>query len=192
MTHLHSRFLSFLPRIEAHAKFIFRDIRCSAKLADWVAEVIALAWKWFVDLEQRGKNAMKFVSAIAAYAVKAVKCGRRVARMEKAKDAMNERTRRRHGFTVESLPDASTSNPLNEALADNTVTPPPDAAAFRVDFPRWLGTLPVRDRRLAEELMLGERANETAERFGMSRARVSQLRRELSQDWARFHGEAVA
>ena len=40
--------------------------------------------------------------------------------------------------------------------------------------------------------MLGERAHETADRFGLSRARVSQVRRELSQDWARFHSEAVA
>lgn len=194
MTHLHSRFLSFLPRIESHAKFFFRDVRCSAKLTDWVAEVIALAWKWFVKLEKRGKDALKFVSAIATYAVKAVRYGRRVAGMEKARDAMNPRTQRRHGFAVERLPDDSTlsNNPLTEALADNTMTPPPDAAAFRLDFPRWLRTLAVRDRRLAEELMIGERPHETAERFGLSRARVSQLRRDLSQNWSRFHGETVA
>jgi hypothetical protein len=194
MTSLHSRFLSFLPRIEAQAKFFFRDVRCTAKLADCVAEVVALAWKWFAKLERLGKDAMRFISAIAMYAVKAVKCGRRIARMESAKDAMNPRAQRRHGFTIEKLPHLSTSNcnPVAEALTDNAVTPPPDAAAFRVDFPRWLRTLSSRDRQLAEELMLGERPHETAERFGMSRARVSQLRRELSQNWLKFHGEAVA
>ena len=71
------------------------------------------------------------------------------------------------------------------------ITPPPDAAAFRVDFPRWLGLLGDRDRRLASELMIGERTGEAAERFGMSRARVSQVRRELCDDWWRFHGEGV-
>ena len=39
--------------------------------------------------------------------------------------------------------------------------------------------------------MIGERTGEAAERFGMSVARVSQLRRELCDDWARFHGEPV-
>ena len=193
MTHLHSRFLSFLPRIQAHAEFVFRYIKCLAKRQDWIAEAVALAWKWFAELEQRGRDAAKFISAIAAFAVLAVKCGRRVAGMERAKDAMNDLAQRRHGFAVEKLPDVcSGQDQLTEALADNTVTPPPDAAAFRVDFPRWLETLSLRDRRLAERLMLGERAHETADRFGLSRARVSQVRRELSQDWARFHGEAVA
>jgi hypothetical protein len=62
----------------------------------------------------------------------------------------------------------------------------------RVDFRRWLGLLGDRDRRLAEKLMIGERTGAAARRFGMSEARVSQVRRELSQDWSRFHGEAVA
>ena len=193
MTHLHSRFLAVLPRIQAHADYAFRFVRCVAKRSDWIAEAIALAWKWFAELEQRGRDAAKFISAIAAFAVRAVKCGRRVAGMERAKDAMNHLAQRRHGFAVETLPDVcSGQDQLTEALADNTVTPPPDAAAFRVDFPRWLETLSLRDRRLAEQLMLGERAHDTAERFGLSQARVSQVRRELSQDWERFHGAAVA
>jgi hypothetical protein len=193
MADLHSRFLSFLHRIEAHAKFCFRRIRCADRLADFVAEVVALAWKWFVRLEQRGKDVMKFVSAIAAYAVKAVKCGQRITRMERAKDAMNPRTQRRHGFRVEPLPfEMPRSSAFAPALTDNAVTPPPDAAAFRIDFPSWLGTLAERDQRVAEALMMGERPYETAERFGMSRSRVSQLRRAWSEDWTRFHGEDIA
>jgi hypothetical protein len=46
--------------------------------------------------------------------------------MERAKDAMNRQTQQRHDFVVERLPDHRT---LTDALADNTVTPPPDAAA---------------------------------------------------------------
>jgi hypothetical protein len=34
---LHTRFLLLLPRIEAHAKIYFRDIRCAAERADNVA-----------------------------------------------------------------------------------------------------------------------------------------------------------
>ena len=190
---LHARFLALLPRIEAHAKIYFRDVRCSSTRADRIAEAVALAWKWFVRLVKRGKDAALFVSALAKFAVKAVECGRRLTGMEKAKDVMNRQTQQRRGFAVEKLPEFSTlsDNPLTDALADNTVTPPPDAAAFRVDFPRWLASLPRRDRRLAKELMVGEPTLDTAHRFRMSPARVSQLRRELCQDWARFHGEGV-
>ena len=93
MSHpLHARFLTMLPRIETHAKIYFRDVRCSAKRADWIAETIALAWKWFLRLEERGKDAAQFVSALASLAAKAVRSGRRVAGMEWAKDLMNVRT----------------------------------------------------------------------------------------------------
>jgi hypothetical protein len=114
--------------------------------------------------------------------------------MQKAKDAMNGHGQHRHGFTVEKLPDVSTlcGNSLTEALMDNTMTPPPAAAAFRVDFPRWLGSLSERDRRLAQQLMLGESTLAAARRFRISPARVSQLRRELCEDWARFHGDCLA
>ena len=65
----------------------------------------------------------------------------------------------------------------------------PDAAAFRVDFPRWLKSLSGRDRRLAEQLMIGARTLDTAHRFRMSPARVSQLRRELCDDHRVDQGE---
>ena len=182
------RFLAFLPRIEAHANLNFRYIRCPANRADHIAETVALAWKWFLMLEARGKDATQFVSAIATFAVRAVKSGRRVVGMEKAKDAMNPHCQQRHGFHVGPLPGTS-ANPLADALSENVATPPPDAAAFRIDFPRWLRSLPGCDRRLAQQLMVGERTGAMARRFRISPARVSQKRREMRQDWARFHGE---
>jgi hypothetical protein len=175
MNPLHARFLLLLPRIEAHANIYFRDIRCAADRADFIAETIALAWKWFVRLDQRGKNAADFVTTFSAFAVRAVRCGRRVAGMPKSKDVMNRQAQQRHDYVVERLPDQSTlrDDSFTDALKDNVVTPPPDAAAFRVDFPCWLGSLGSRDRRLASELMIGERAGVAARRFGMSEARVS-------------------
>jgi hypothetical protein len=180
MDSLHARFVTFLPRIEAHANINFRNIRCDAMRADHVAETVALAWKWFLALESRGKDASRFVSAIATFAVRAVRCGRRVAGMEKSRDVMNN-CRERILTTA--------SNVLSDALTDNSATPPPDAAAFRIDFPRWLDGLPDRDRQLVERHMVGERTMAMARRFRISPARVSQLRRELCRDYSRFHGE---
>jgi len=124
---LHARFLMLLPRIGTHAKIYFRDIRCADKRADQIAETVALAWMWFVMLDARGKDATQFVSALAMLAAKAVRSGRRLAGMEKAKDPLNTRTQQRRGFFVKRLPefDSMSDNPLAEALTDNTVTPRP-------------------------------------------------------------------
>jgi hypothetical protein len=97
---------------------------------------------------------------------------------------------RQHQFMVERLPDGGTltGNPLTEALRDNTQTPPPEQAGFRIDFPRWLGTRSERDRRLAEDLMTGERTLDVSSKFGLSPGRISQLRRTFHEDWQRVCG----
>jgi hypothetical protein len=75
------------------------------------------------------------------------------------------------------------------ALRDNRITPPPDQAAFRVDFPVWLGMQTKRNRRVIGDLMAGERTQDVSQKFRMSPGRVSQLRREFMEDWRRFCGE---
>jgi len=193
MTSSHTRFLLLLPRIKTCAQFLFRDVKCPDKRADRIAEVIALAWHWFVTLEKRGKDPASFITALATLACRAVRSGRRLAAMEPAKDVYSSRTQLRQGFTVMTLPDPSPlqGNALDDVLRDNTQTPPPDAAAFRIDFPRWLGTLSARTGRLVNELMCGEKTSVAARAFGVSPGRVSQLRQELHDDWLRFHGETT-
>jgi FixJ family two-component response regulator len=48
-----------------------------------------------------------------------------------------------------------------------------------------------RDRQLAEKLVLGETTGCVARMFRISAARVSQLRRDLCENWHRFVGELV-
>ena len=64
-----------------------------------------------------------------------------------------------------------------------------DQVAFRCDFPAWLKTLAPRDRNIARALAEGGRTIDVAKRFGVSLARISQLRRELERSWLAFHGE---
>ena len=66
--------------------------------------------------------------------------------------------------------------------------PPPDRAAFRLDFPRWREGHGERDRALIDELMAGGRTGDVAARHGLSPARVSQKRAEFHADWHRFQG----
>ena len=188
---LHAVFVALLPRIIRHGRVYFRHLKCPHRMEDALAEMAALAWRWCVALAQRGKDVTRFPSALAAFAARAVKSGRRLCRMESGQDALSPRARARRGFRVERLPDFSTpsGNPLADALADNTVTPVAEQVAFRLDFPAWLATLGGRDRRVALDLMVGERTRDVARKYGRSPGRVAQLRRRFHDDWRRFHAE---
>ena len=111
--------------------------------------------------------------------------------MERAKDVLSSRAQQRFGFTVATLPDCSTleGNLYDDALRDNTQTPVPDQVIFRIDFPAWLATLSDRDKRVVRDLMQNDRTMEVSRRYGISSARISQLRREFKEDWERFGEE---
>jgi hypothetical protein len=192
--HLHEAFLQLMPWVERHGRVYFRHLRRHDDREEAIAEMVALAWRWFVRLANRGKDASKFPSALATFAARAVNAGRRLSGHEAPKDVLSWRARRRHGFGVQALPDFDTpgGESLAGALRDNTRTPPPEQAAFRLDFPSWLGTRTRRDRSVIEELMRGGRTAEVSAAFGISPSRVSQMRQEFRADWARFCGDEAA
>src|SRR5438034_143604 len=100
---LQQRFLSILPCIERHARASFRFIRCTARRAECIAETLALAWKWFRRLAERGKDAAKFPVVLARYAARAVRSGRRVCGQERSNDVFSSSAQQHHGFTVGSI-----------------------------------------------------------------------------------------
>ncbi len=179
-----------LPRIQTHAVIYFRSVRCPHRQADYIAEALGLAWAWWLRLFERGKDPSGFVSAIATYAARAAKSGRRVCGHERAKDVLSPVAQRQHGFSVGKLPDFETllGNELFEALHDNTLTPPDEQAQFRCDFPPWLLRYDARWRRIIEAMMRGERTKRLAQLFGVSQGRISQLRGEFRRDWTVFTG----
>ena len=184
------RFLALLPTIERHARRFFRRFR-GHRAEELVQETTALAWDWYRRLVARGKDPAAFPATLARFAARHAGAGRRLCGQESSHDVLSPRAQQRHGFGVERLrlhPRAD-ELPWREALTDNTQTPPPDAAAFRIDFPRWLATLSERDRRLVGAMLHGDRTGELAKRFGLSGARISQLRRAYHRAWHRFHGE---
>jgi hypothetical protein len=190
---LQRRFLDLLPRIEAHGRVFFRHLRPRSLREERIAEMVAMSWQWYRRLAEQGKDAALFPSMLASFAARAVNHGRRLCGKESAKDVLSSNAQQRHGFKVRILPDGY--HPFREALkyalTDNTVTPPDEQACFRIDFPAWLGTRTERDRRVVHDLMQGERACDVSRKYGMSRCRVSQLRRAFLDDWTRFCGDAV-
>jgi hypothetical protein len=176
---IHAGFLAILAPIERHARFAFRYLRRSHDREDAVAETVAVAWAWYVRLAGQGKDAAAFPTALASFASRHVRSGRRLCGAENTRDALSPTARLRRGFGVEQLSDNRTQcrSPWQEALLDNTQSPVPEQVVFRVDFPAWLLTLKDRDHRVAEQMALGHRTLDLARDFSMTPGRVSQLRR---------------
>ena len=203
---LHRHFLRLMPRIETHARIVFRDMHCPVRKEDAVQECIALAWKWFLRLQERGKDIDQFPMVFVFLVVKAVASGRRLTGMLRVKDVLSERCQRKHGFIVEALPTSTRisvevlvakprgqemQDAFEERLKDNDLTPVPDQVAFRMDWPSFFTTLTTRDQKMAEFLSLGHNAKQAAEKFGLSAGRITQLRQRWCKEWLCFQSDAV-
>lgn len=186
---LQESFLALLPHIEKHARIVFCQIPCPGLRGDRIAETIALAWKWYCRLLERGKNVWAFPIAFSWLVARAVKSGRRLCGQESATDVMSSVAQQRRSFMGSSLPQDGTleGNAFEEALRDNTQTAVPDQVAFRCDFRDWLKSMTRRNRAIVRQLALGNTTTEVACRFGISAARISQLRRQFRDDWRVFY-----
>src|SRR5579871_468364 len=189
LAHLHASFLAIvLPRVLSHGRVCFGSIKCPHRREDVIQDMIALAWRWHLRLAERGKDATAFPTALASYAARAVRSGSRVAGQERANDILSSVAQRRHHFYVGRLADFETlsEHPLCEALLDNTKSTPDEIVCFKLDFLAWLASLTERDRSIVEDLMIGERPRDVANKYQVSPARIAQKRREFYRDWRIF------
>jgi hypothetical protein len=201
---LHAQFLKILPRIETHAQIRFGYLRCPGRRADAVAETVAVAWKWFLRITEQGKDVNQFVMVLADFAVRHVHSGRRLCGQERSKDVLSPRAQRLNRFRVQTLPCSTQCphsilysqphgqervDPFKERLRENTQSPVPEQAAFRVDYPTWLARLSPRHRQIIEDMALDLGTQELAQLFEVTPGRISQMRREFHLNWRRFHGE---
>ena len=65
---MEERFLQILPKIEMHGRIFFRHVKCRQTRDEAIAEMVALAWKWFVRLANRGKDVGEFPVTFCRYA----------------------------------------------------------------------------------------------------------------------------
>jgi hypothetical protein len=189
----HDGFLPLVPIVERHVQVVFRHLP-PVEREECACEAVAAAFQAYLSLTARGQDPFQFPSVIATRAAQHVQSDRHVGGRLNKQDVLSPAARRSKGFRLESLDRLAQGDrdAWREALTHNTQTPPDEAAAFRVDFPDWLSTHRDRDRRLIADLAAGARPSEVAARYGLSRARVSQLRRAYELDWQRFHGELPA
>ena len=183
-----SRFVDFLPAIRRYARrryWHFGDEACG----EAVAEVVAGAFVAYSRLVEQGRAEVAFASTLARYAVARQRAGRRVGARLNVRDVASETCQQRKGVCVRRLDRVDRdggSSGWEAVVVEDRRASPADVAATRIDFRAWLGTLSTRDRTVAEFLATGESTRCAARRFKLSAGRISQLRRELCDAWARF------
>ena len=185
----HAGFLKMLPTLERSARIAFRGLLTEAR-EDAVPEVIANCLCAYRRLYERNELQRAFASALVRYAVAQYYVGRRVGTSSCSHDVYATWARMDAGIEIHSLETQGEQHDAwQECLTDDSQTPVPDQAHFRIEFPRWLGTQSNRNRQIAETLALGCSTGEVAGKFSLSPARVSQIRRELYDSWNEFTGE---
>jgi hypothetical protein len=185
------KFLRMLPQIrrQAHIAFRGRDAESRHELTQ---EVVANAYCAFARMVHRGKQSVAYPTPLAQFAIRQVHAGRRVGSQLNKHDLLSPYARRINGFRIEWLDrhDPRTGD-INEALVESHHAGPAEIASARIDVAAWLATLSRRHRRIAKALALGNTTNAVARQFGISPARISQLRRWFRQHWAQFQGEML-
>lgn len=183
------RFLEMLPQIRDQARHAFRA-EPPERREELIAEVVANCWAAFVRLIERGLIDVIYPTPLVQFAIKQVRDGRRVGTKLNIKDVSSEYAQRRQGFSVASLDryDQKTGK-WREILIEDRHAGPAQTAAARIDIGEWFANLPRRKRRVAATLASGESTKTAARKHRVSPGRISQLRRELMEDWQSFHGE---
>jgi len=185
---LQDKFLDILPSIRQQARFAFRA-ETPERRDDLVTEVIANCWVAFVRLMDHGKEDEVHPTPLAQYAIRQVRDGRKVGSKLNVNDVSSEYAQKAKGIKVQSLVCFNQrKQEWREILVEDRHAGPAETAASRIDFSEWLRSLPRRSRRIAETLAAGETTKKAAKRYRVSPGRISQLRRELKDDWEAFQG----
>jgi len=186
-----AKFLALLPTIRDQTRFAFRS-EPPERRQDLIAEAIANCWVAFVRLVERGLIDVVYPTPLAQFAIRQVRDGRRVGAKLNARDVSSEHAQRLKRFIVERLDRYDDENgEWQEVVVEDRHVGPAETAAARIDIADWFASLPRKKRHIAATLASGESTKRAARRFRVSPGRISQLRRELHDDWQQYQGEAV-
>lgn len=185
----HIKFMSLLPAIVAHARLSFKNLRPEAR-EEAIQAVVCNACAATARLAEVGKLDLAYAAPLARFGVAQVRAGRMTGGRLNCRDVMSRCCLVSKGILVERLDQYDAEEQCwQEILVPDRTCSPADLAATRVDFPAWLRTLSHRNRRIARFLSLGHSTGDASRKFGLSPARISQLRQELKASWEEFTGE---
>jgi len=188
---LQARFLELLPHILAQAQVAFRKEKPERR-EELIAEVQANCFAAFVRLMNRGLDDVIYPTPLAQYAIRQVRSGRKVGSSLNVNDVSSDYAQRAKGIVVESLDRYDQhKDEWKEVRVEDRHAGPAETAASRIDFAAWLKSLPRKSRKIAETLASGETTKSAARKHRVSAGRISQIRRELMDNWREFQGELV-
>lgn len=184
-----NKFLNMLPLIRREARAAFRGVRSDLR-EELTQEVVASSYVAYSRLADRGKLNVAYATPLAQFAIRQVRSGRSVGTPLNAMDITSSYARLANSIIVERLDQRDEhEGHWKEALIEDRRAGPAEIAAARIDLEAWLRSLTNRRQRIALKLAMGETTGAVAKAFGVTAARISQLRLELSESWRRFQGE---
>ena len=182
----YDEFLALLPAIQADVRFAFRQLTAEAH-EEATQEATANAFVAYARLVDQGRAHAAAATPLARFAVSQVRAGRMVGTRFNVRDVSSVGCQRRKGVVLDRLDRWDDRKECwREALVEDQSCTPAELAASRIDFEDWLETLPSRLRQITLRLAEGGRTRDVAREFGLSPARISQLRSELHAAWEAF------
>jgi hypothetical protein len=185
---IHAAFLAMLPAIRRSAQVAFRKLPPELR-HDLIEEVVANSYVAFARLVERGQADRAAPSPLARFAIAQIRVGRQVGNRLRIREVLSKYAQHKKGFQVERLDHFSAEDGCwEEILVEDRRATPADVAACRIDFAEWLRRLTARLRRIALALATGETTSAAAKMFGVTPARISQIRDLLKKSWEAFQG----
>jgi hypothetical protein len=170
-------FAALIPELTRMAKAKFRDLDAESK-DEHVQNTLALCWYRYTSLIRDGRgDEPGIIRSVLWYSIKQIRAGRNLPTGESSKPKDVFAYARRGRLTFERVD-------LWEYVSDET--PIPDAVAFRMDFPSFIGTLNDRQRDIALDLMHGMGTGECAAKHCVTSGAISQTRERIANQYAEF------
>ena len=182
-------FLTLLPEIKQRLRLAFRQ-RDAAAREEAISDGVVLCLLAYLRLHEEGRANSVTASNLAWYAAKQIRSGRSAGYRLNSKEPLAVYAQQRRGNRVKH-PHASNPDDHEwiDALVQDQRSTVLDHVAARLDVAAWLKTLCRRTRRIAADLAKGCTTSEVAHKYGVTAARISQLRRELAESWGEFQHE---
>jgi hypothetical protein len=174
-----------LPSIQRCAAFPFRRLP-RARRRELEQDVVANTNVAFARLAKRGLESIAYPTALAKFAVRQVLDGRQVGCRQNISDLSSPYCQAKKGIVLERLNQRLADGQWQERLVTDRRATPAELIAWKLDFGAWLERLDAGKRHVALRLAAGDTPSEAARHFHVSRARISQIRRQLRTDWDAF------
>jgi hypothetical protein len=185
-------FVALLPEIEQRLRQTFRQLDAESR-DDATEEGVIHALLSYLRLLERGRAGCASASSLAWYAAKQVKRGRPAVGRLSVHEPLSRYAQLGQGIHVVRLHSSlQTDDHWIDRIVEDKRASVADQVAVRLDVRAWLATLSRRLLRIAKDLAYGCSTSEVARKHGVTASRVSQLRRELYEEWQVFQGEIAS